>query len=91
MAFTRIVVASALLAILPAMACSAALDLTYTAPATEPLRTEPAAQSSSLFAIQPPPSLTLEYSCEGPQCQYETDIDKRHEDQTTRRWSIGIQ
>ncbi|WP_455825995.1 hypothetical protein [Pseudomonas graminis] len=91
MEFTRTVLASALLALLPAMACNAALDLSYTAP--EPTAAPPDAtpQPKSLFPVQTLPPLKLEYSCEGPQCQYETDIDKRHEDQTSRHWSIGIQ
>ncbi|MBX7277389.1 hypothetical protein K2E96_14965 [Pseudomonas sp. ERGC3:05] len=91
MVFTRTVLASALLTLLPVMACHAALDLTYTAPEPKAVPSDATPQPKSLFPMQTLPPLKLEYSCEGPQCQYETDIDKRHEDQTTRHWSIGIQ
>ncbi|KMT57197.1 hypothetical protein [Pseudomonas fildesensis] len=91
MQFTRTVLTSAVLALLPAMAYGTSLDLTYTAPPSEAVHVDSTPQAKPLFHLQSLPPLTLEHRCEGPECQYEIDIDKRHEDQTTRRWSVGFQ
>lgn len=91
MEFTRTVLTSAVLALLPVMAHGTPLDLTYTAPPSQVVPVDSTAPAKPLFPVQTLPALKLEHSCEGPQCQYEIDLDKRHEDQTTRRWSIGIQ
>lgn len=91
MLFTRIVLAGAMLAILPPLAHAASLDLSYEAPPVEAAPAERPAHSKTLFPVKTLAPLTVNYSCKGPQCQYETDIDQLHEDQTTQHWSIGIQ
>lgn len=49
MRFTRTVLASAVLALLPAMAHASALDLTYEAPVTEAAPHDAPATATSLF------------------------------------------
>jgi len=73
------------------MPCNAAVDLSYIAPESTAIPADEPPQPKSLFPVQALPPLQLEYRCDGPQCQYETDLDTLHEDQTTRHWSIGIQ
>ena len=91
MLFTRTVLVSAMLALPPPLAHAASLDLSYEAPRVEAAPTERPAQSKTLFPVKTLAPLTVDYSCKGPQCQYETDIDQLHEDQTVQHWSIGIQ
>lgn len=91
MVFTRIVLANALLAILPAMAHATALDLTYQAPAPEAVPHEAPATAKSLFPIGTKAPVTFEYSCKGARCQYEDDLQPHEDDQTVQHWSIGIQ
>ncbi|KAF2411164.1 hypothetical protein SAMN04490179_3036 [Pseudomonas antarctica] len=91
MLFTRIALASAVLAILPAMAHATALDLTYEAPAAEAAPQAAPATAKSLFPVTTQPPVTFEYHCKGPRCTYEHDLEQRHEDQTTQSWSIGFQ
>ncbi|OAE13632.1 hypothetical protein AZH11_03120 [Pseudomonas simiae] len=91
MLFTRTVLASAVLALLPAMAHATALDLTYEAPVTEAAAHDAPATAKSLFPVKTKPPVTFEYTCKGPRCQYEDDLEQRHDDQTTHSWSIGLQ
>lgn len=90
MLFTRTFLASAVLAVLPVMAHATALDLTYEAPLPEVASQDAPATAKSLFPIQTQAPVTFEYKCKGPRCQYEDDLEQRHEDQTTQSWSIGI-
>lgn len=91
MLFTRTVLASAVLALLPIVAHAAALDLTYQAPVTEAVPQDAPATAKSLFPIKTQAPVTFDYHCKGPRCQYEDDLEPRHEDQTTQSWSVGIQ
>lgn len=90
MLFTRTFLASAVLAFLPVMAHATALDLSYEAPVLEAVPHDAPATAKSLFPVQTQAPVTFEYKCKGPRCQYEDDLEQRHEDQTTQSWSIGI-
>ena len=91
MLFIRTVLASAVLAILPTVAFATALDLTYEASVTEAVTQAAPATAKSLFPVTTKPPVTFDYHCKGPRCQYEDDLEQRHDDQTTHSWSIGIQ
>lgn len=80
-----------MLALLPTVAYATALDLTYEAPVTEAAPQVAPATAKSLFPVKTTPPVTFDYHCKGPRCQYEDDLEQRHDDQTTHSWSIGIQ
>lgn len=91
MVFTRTATASALLAVLATSAHAANLDLTYEAPILSAVPLAPQAEPKPRFPVKSLAPVTVENSCTGPECTYETDISLPREEQTVRRISIGIQ
>ncbi|AIS12428.1 hypothetical protein JM49_12260 [Pseudomonas chlororaphis subsp. aurantiaca] len=81
--------ASLVLSVLALPAQAEGLDLSYPAPALTEATAAPAAEPEpSKFQFKAP--ITLEHTCSGPQCNYETDPSQRHEPETVNRWSVGF-
>lgn len=67
------------------------LDLSYQAQALpEAQATTTAEPSTSKFHLEFKAPISVEHSCSGPQCAYETDVSQLHEPQTVNRWQVGF-
>ncbi|MGE7955952.1 hypothetical protein ACQKQA_05005 [Pseudomonas sp. NPDC089530] len=67
------------------------LDLSYQAPNLTEAPAKPATEPApSRFRLEFKAPITIEHSCRGPQCNYETDPSQRHEPETVRTTSIGF-
>ncbi|ETD38892.1 hypothetical protein U724_01615 [Pseudomonas chlororaphis subsp. aurantiaca PB-St2] len=83
--------ASLVLCVLALPAQAEVLDLSYPATALTAAMATPAAEPEpSKFHLEFKAPITLEHSCSGPQCNYETDPSQRHEPETLNRWSVGF-
>lgn len=67
------------------------LDLSYQPPALAEATAAPTTEPGpNRFHLEFKAPITLEHSCRGPQCNYETDPSQRHEPETVRTTTIGF-
>jgi|APAra7269096936_1048531.scaffolds.fasta_scaffold00006_70 hypothetical protein len=87
----KTLLAGLVLCVLALPAQAEGLDLSYPAPALTEATAAPTAEPEpSKFHLEFKAPITLEHTCSGPQCNYETDPSQHHEPETVNRWSVGF-